>query len=180
MNSVLTNDILIGRPCGGVATLIHNSYKKIVLSHVSADRLPIVYIDTLVLVNVYLPCSPRGDTLDLLSDLLNEILSILSDIEYDKLLFGGDINCDPSITSNGSTLVNSFVSSLGANHLVLPTTIMDNLSIAAFTHVQEKLNRHSGIDHFFVAGFDPSGLVGYMTFVPQIAVIIFPIIYLDP
>jgi len=137
MNSVLKNDILIGRPFGGVATLVHNSYKQIVISHVSADKFTIVSIGTLVLVNVYLRCSPRGDTLDLLSDLLNEILSILSDIEYDKLLFGGDINCDPSITSNGFTLVNSFVSSLGAIYLVLPTTIMDNLSIAAFTHVQE-------------------------------------------
>jgi len=95
MNSVLRNDVLIGRPFGGVATLIHNSYQKIVISHVSADRFTIVSIGTLLLVNVHLPCSPRGDTLDLLSDLLNEILSILSDIEYDKLLFGGDINCDP-------------------------------------------------------------------------------------
>jgi len=36
---------------------------------------------------------------------------------------------------------------------------MDILSIAAFTHVQEKINRHSCIDHFFVASFDPFGLV---------------------
>jgi len=112
MTNTLSKNILTGRPFGGVATLIHNSYSKCITSHMCAERYNIISIGRLLLVNVYLPDSHRGDKLELLNDILNEKLSILSKIDYDILVFGGDINCNRSILSKGSALVNYCMSSL--------------------------------------------------------------------
>ena len=47
MEATVTKDILIGRPFGGVSTLIHNSYKEATVNHTCSEKFVIVSIGSI-------------------------------------------------------------------------------------------------------------------------------------
>ena len=147
MEATVTKDILIGRPFGGVSTLIHNSYKEATVNHTCSEKFVIVSIGSILLVNVYLPSAPSREKLEILSDILDEIFSAIENISYSTLIFGGDINCDPEINTPASTMIKQYLSNAKAQHCPIST----NIGSPKYTHFQETLGHFSCIDHFFIA-----------------------------
>ena len=91
-------------------------------------------------MNVYLPSSPQGDVLHLFQSILDDIFSIVTSLSYDLLIFGGDINCNPTEPSPASKNLVTSLNALGAKHCNFPPN--------TYTYVNTQ-GHFSCIDHFF-------------------------------
>jgi len=76
MTETLEHGILIGRPFGGVCTLIKNSIVSNAEILLCSDRSVIVRIGLLAFINVYLPCTSKH-SLVLIEEILAEIWVII-------------------------------------------------------------------------------------------------------
>jgi len=146
MDSVVSANTLVGRPFGGLATLIHNSHKDFIINHMCSERYNIISIGNLVLVNVYLPSTTRGDDTQLVDEILIEISNILKTIIFSHIIFAGDINCSPSAKGLTWKHLSAKINNLGVSHV-------PHLS-DTYTFRQENLGHFSCIDHFFSNCFD--------------------------
>ena len=151
MKSKLSNEILRGRPFGGITTLIKKSfYKKFsnVLSVKRSERFLVLKLDKLLIVNVYLPCCSCDDDYELLFSILNDLLDIISEVEHNSIIIGGDFNCNLLQYSTGMSIIQDFIhkinSSVCNNLLNGPCTI-------EYTYVVENRNAYSNIDYFIVS-----------------------------
>lgn len=102
MEKAVVTDIVIGRPKGGVCTLINTCFGSSIVNHSCAERFTVISIGMILLVNVYLPCASTVDSMDCIKDILDEIIDICIGIEHEYLIFGGDLNCDLNIVSKRS------------------------------------------------------------------------------
>ena len=68
------DNILVGRPFGSLATLIHHRHKDFIKNHVCSERYSIISVDSLVLVNVYLPTQYCSEDVFLVDEILTAIL----------------------------------------------------------------------------------------------------------
>ena len=153
MEKTLSNSVLYGRPFGGVAILINNSYKDIMKIHVCSERFVIITLSDVAFVNVYLPNYRTDNDRQVVIDLLEEIKTNLIQVDYSYLVFGGDINWDPEKSSPIFTSLSSFNSDLG---LVLCDNFLNEASnLVTHSFEQVKLGRYAYIDHFFVSLFHP-------------------------
>jgi len=91
MDYVLANNVLVGRPFGGVFALIRSSIIKSITNLACSDRFIIISIGSTILVNVYLHSSPQSEVLHFFKSTLNEIFSIVTNLQVTLLIFGGDI-----------------------------------------------------------------------------------------
>jgi len=82
MEDAFANDMLRGRPFGGVSILVHDLYKAAVCIHRSADRFVVLSIGNVVFVNLYLPNYRSQPDVLLTADLLDNLIIILADIQY--------------------------------------------------------------------------------------------------
>jgi len=143
IESTVGANTLVGRPFGGLATLIHSKHKDLITNHVCFERYNIISIGNLVLINVYLPCTLRGDDLYLVDEMFDAIYLQLENITFTDIVFGGNINCNPANNSTSWKRLSNKISKLGVSHVThLPNTC---------TFRQEKLNHSSCIDHFFIS-----------------------------
>jgi exonuclease III len=156
MEKVVRNDIILGRPFGGVSMLIKSTLDSAVVNHVCAERYNIISIGNLLLVNVYLPSASSVVKRDECIVVIEEIIDIILNIDYKFLIFGGDINCDPDINSPISQFLGSKLGELGAGHIKFkPVETIDNnnigVTIKEYTHILESNGYFSCIDHFFTS-----------------------------
>ena len=147
MEIALANGPLYGRPRGGVATLIHKSYQEFIINHMCSEKFNIISIGSLMLINVYLPSNLKKSELDAVVDIFEDIKCILEPLNFQYLIIGGDLNCDPSNNTALSKLIQSYMNDL---NLELCTSRLDICNNKVnHTFIQEKLGHFSTIDHFY-------------------------------
>ena len=141
MNTVVSKDILSGRPFGGLFTLIHDRYKNNIVSSFCSERFNIILLGTLALVNVYLPKVTDADTCSLFNFILRDIFDELEKIFFTHIILGGDINLDPAKSDRSWNILAKYLTKLK----------LDNVKHkpGTYTFFQEKLGHFSCIDHFF-------------------------------
>jgi len=100
---------LIGRPYGGVVTLIRNELLSECECLYTAERLVVVRIRDILLCNVYLPCTGTVDR----EFICEEIIAMLSDwrAKFPSCgwVLSGDFNAVLSDNSSVSRLLNKFL-----------------------------------------------------------------------
>jgi len=62
MEHAVSSGIIVGRPFGGLATLINNKYKDFIFDHNCSKRFNIISLVGIGLVNVYLPSITDNDS----------------------------------------------------------------------------------------------------------------------
>jgi len=82
MESAVQSNTLVGRPFGGVATLIKNCQSQHILEHVCAERYNIISIRSYLLVNLYLPSISNNVDTFMVTDLIDEIVAKISSISF--------------------------------------------------------------------------------------------------
>lgn len=143
MADVLGSGPFYGRPYGGTATLVKREFAPLVLNIISNDRLTAIKLSNWIVVNVYMPCSGTPNRQLLYSDILQEILALMSTYSGCNLLIGGDFNVNLDCHSSVSDVVNGFLSD---NNMVRCDVLFPVSS--KFTYVNEALNNKSTIDYF--------------------------------
>ncbi len=145
MERVVESGIWRGRPFGGVATLIPNSWLGGVQYVYTAERFVLLVINNVVLLNLYLPCVARGSA-NLLAAVLGEVEAQLDLYDDLPIICGGDLNTDIVKRSAHSDLVLSFMQ---AHRLIACNTICPpNLD---YTYFNEARNQRSMTDFFLVS-----------------------------
>jgi len=146
MSKRIESGMLIGRPFGGVVTLINNRLRNITQTVHCDERFCIVKIGDnrdIVIVNVYLPCQGTQDRSILCDDLLAQILSWCDRYSGCDLIIAGDFNCClDSISDPVSHQLNNLVS-----HYMLQCCDILFPGPSSATYINEALNQHSYIDY---------------------------------
>ncbi len=73
MTASVESGVLRGRPFGGLMTLVSNKYQQYCHVVCALERVVIVAVGNLLVINVYLPCSGTNDRLDICEDILDTI-----------------------------------------------------------------------------------------------------------
>jgi len=146
MNTALSNDVLRGRPFGGVAVLVCDIYRKRLTICKCAKRFVILLVNKVAFVNIYLPGYRDANDAQLVSDLLEEICICLVDITYDYVVVGGDLNFDPILSTNFSRIFYKFADDLNIELGVNQFPGINNLVTHTFEQSSQK--KFTNIDHF--------------------------------
>ena len=93
------SDVLFGRPYGGACILLNNRYVRCVKFVFCAERFAVLQLKSVVLVNLYMPCKTKRLTSSTLADIsvedvLDEVSSCLTTLDYEYLVIGGDFDVD--------------------------------------------------------------------------------------
>ena len=99
----------------------------------------------LLWLNTYFPTDPGGNNFDEaeLLEVLNEIETVLDKVEFDDVVWNGDLNYDPTRTTGFVTTVNRFLSRLGLSR------VWDHFPID-YSHIHTDFKSTSTLDHFIV------------------------------
>ena len=157
--------IKAGRPYGGVAICYHASLKcKIV--KIPSDSKSIcalkISIDeiSILLINVYMPCSENNEALDKYTNILEEISSLCIKSATQHLIIAGDYNADPSRNDRRTTLFKNFISQ---ENLI---NILDmNIANVPYTYWNQRVTppTTSTVDHFLISPNLANTVVKYET-----------------
>ena len=134
---------LIGRPFGGVATLVKRQLLNVVKCIHTSERYVIIKVGELLIVNVYLPCDGTVNRTAIYSDVLNDVLSWRVNYAAYPCIIGGDFNIDLDIVNPVSCYVNK----------VLRDNMFDRCDKLfgcshKYTYVNENLQHFSKLDYF--------------------------------
>ena len=157
--------IKAGRPYGGVAICYHANLKcKIV--KIPSDSKSIcalkISIDeiSILLINVYMPCSENNEALDKYTKILEEISSLCIKSATQHLIITGDYNADPSRNDRRTTLFKNFISQ---ENLI---NILDmNIANVPYTYWNQRVTppTTSTVDHFLISPNLANTVVKYET-----------------
>jgi len=115
VDDAVSRDCLVGRFLGGVAIYVNENLAVITKLISLKIRYIILQIKQLLLINVYLPCVSavgRDDEyIECLADITNEI----SELQYDDIILGGDLNVELSDKDVACRQLHSFVKDLQLN-----------------------------------------------------------------
>ena len=161
------NDIRRGRPYGGVSICYHSKIKcnveiiSTTSKNICAQKI-ILDNFSILLINVYMPCSDNRDTLNEYSTILQEISNICIINETNLLVIGGDWNADPSRNDGRARLFKEFIYNEGLLNALdldladVPYTY-DNFRQKNVPHVT------STIDHFLISPNLKDSIISYNT-----------------
>jgi len=92
--------VLCGRPSGGIAIFVkqHIATKITVIKLTS--RYIILKFGTILLINVYLPCTSSCDWEDEYMETLACICNNVYDVQYSYIIWGGDFNVKASFAKH--------------------------------------------------------------------------------
>lgn len=155
MNKKCCENIINGRPFGGVAFLINNSILEdisLIGNNESGRCIAMMYkcnARNFLICNVYFPCIsslPRNDYINELCDIMGYIEFIICNNVHDYVIICGDTNFNCNNSHQGYSV---FSQLLNENNMVC----CDNLNKGKIinTYFNESLNRETIIDHFFVS-----------------------------
>ena len=161
------NSIRRGRPYGGVSICYHSKIRCDVeiIPTTSKDICALkIILDniSILLINVYMPCSDNRKSLDDYSAILQEISDICTNNETNLLIIGGDWNADPSRNDGRTKLFKDFISNEGLLNALdldladVPYTY-DNFRQKNVAHVT------STIDHFLISPNLKDSVISYST-----------------
>ncbi len=90
MEEKISHGILMGRPFGGAATMVHRELMRVTTSLLCTERVSAVRVDKLLLINVYLP-TKSSDNRSLTDLLLNERCVLISMNSDCSIVVGGTL-----------------------------------------------------------------------------------------
>ena len=156
MEDRLNNDVLFGRPFGGVATLIKKSLITRVNCVLEDERCIILKLGSFLITNVYLPSYKINEVNDragrnTLLTLLESISEIFAKFHSCSLIMGGDFNCDVSKDGHGKSVFDFNALCVFQNKWKLCNSIDVINCNNKFTYVHDSLNHRSHIDFFLVS-----------------------------
>lgn len=139
--------ILFGRPYGGVGILVKNSLCINVKCVLKTERVVIILFKTIVIINTYLPCDD-GSALnkEIVIDTLSSISNVLSSLDYNFIIYGGDFNCDLKSDRPIAMLLQDFLNGLNMKCLDI-----DRSTKYTFGNITR--NCYSVIDFMYFAKF---------------------------
>ena len=94
MDKALSTSILRGRPWGGVGLLIKQELSKLVKFQKCEERFAIVAFEHLLLISVYMPSGNGQEVVDIITDLISMIESVIIQFPDHAIICGGDFNTD--------------------------------------------------------------------------------------
>ena len=155
VNKMDLNQIRPGRPYGGVSICYHSNIsckvETIITSckSICAKKINLNNI-SILLINVYMPCSDNRDTLDEYSAILQEISSICIKSATQFIIIGGDWNADPIRKDGRTKLFTEFI----ANENLMNALDL-NIANVPYTHESSRQDgwppTTSTIDHFLIS-----------------------------
>ena len=142
---------MTGRAKAGLAQLCRQEYdvKKVRVStsgfRVQAQVLELPTSRVLWL-NTYLPTDPKLQQYDdgELQEVLEEVRNILSSAQFDDIVWGSDLNWDPSRNTQFSRIIYQFIHEVGLVSLWETYTV-------PYTHVHTDGHSRSLLDHFLLS-----------------------------
>ena len=149
-------EIKVGKANGGTSICYHSN------SNCTVETIPTkskcfcaqkikIGLVSLLLINVYMPCSNEKESLEEYSKILLEVSSICLLNMVDFIIIGGDWNADPGRKDGKTTLFNEFLknenlyNALDAENADIPYTFMSNDKIG------NRVGSKSKIDHFIIS-----------------------------
>ena len=160
------NEVLVGRPYGGCAILYDDrmNCKSVVITCVS-KRLCACILQwpnsvRILLINVYMPFdSGNAQSLHEFKDVLQEVYDIVhSNQDIDRIVFGGDLNCDLQRLGERSRVLREFCvrfsAELCAEH---PASRVE------YTYRNDATGARSLVDHFVLTENLMANLSGHVT-----------------
>ena len=120
---------------------------------------------SLLIFNVYMPCSNDRESLDEYSNILNEISSICLLNNTDFIIMGGDWNADLSRTDGKTVLFKEFIknenlyNALESDIADVPYTFMSNDQFG------NRVGSNSKIDHFLISPSLKNSVMEYKTLI---------------
>ena len=152
ISGMSNNELLNGRPYGGVAILWHNSFKgNVTPITTESQRLCAVKITQngmgIILINAYMPCDTARGNDNIYQSVLNEISLLIEKANCDQIIIGGDFNTDLSrLYSNHTTSLISFVEQENLNF-----GIHSSKCDVKYSYVSKMNGLKSLIDHFIMS-----------------------------
>jgi len=157
----VTRGPLVGRPYGGVSILIKNELRSVTECMSCADRFAVIRVGSVIIINVYLPCSGTADRLSLIDDVLQEAWSWRLKYPNCSVVIGSNFNTDLDTCNDASYCINNF-----ANNHSLVRGDANFSDKRRQTYVNESLGHSSVIDYFICDTGDD--IVDYSVLDPEI------------
>jgi len=133
---------LVGRPFGGVFTLIKSSLLSVTRCIHVAERFVIVLVGDVLLINVYLPCVGTVDRDIITNDMLLEICTFKEQYDNCGCLLAGDFNTDLDKNTNVSKDINHYLMDNNFSRCD-----MLNPSSIPYTYANDSLSHYSRLDY---------------------------------
>lgn len=148
MDSLLSHDVLKGRPFGGTLTLAKKSLSTHMKHVLSKERVVIIEINNILFINVYLPCNDSSlNYRETLLEIFTDISDAIDDINYKGLVFGGDFNCKMSSNGDHSHMVKDFLDAYDMKFIdLLKYNVND-----AYTFSNEAKGSYTIIDYLCIS-----------------------------
>jgi len=161
MENRVQSGILLGRPYGGVMSLINNKWRSITETVCCSERYTVIRVANYLIVNMYLPCVGAADRLLLCEDILAEIQAWRFKYNMCECIIAGDLNCNLDSGDQVAAVVSGFIqsSSLTRCDHLFPSSI-------SATYINTHLNQQSYIDYILTS--DPGSLLGFKILDPDI------------
>jgi len=146
MDDAVSRDCLVGRPFGGVAIYVNENLAGITKLISLKTRYIISQIKQLLLINVYLPCVSAvgrdNEYIECLAVITNEI----SELQYDDIILGGDLNVELNDKDVPCRQLHSFVKDLQLNFVDDKISTDDKSTYRVLS-----TGACSSVDHFAVS-----------------------------
>lgn len=147
LGDMIESGPLVGRPFGGVMTLIRNDLLPVCECVNASERFVIVKVGDVLCVNVYLPCFGTVDRESIYEEVLEYICYWRSQYPACSCILGGDFNVDldvlPSSSSRVIDIIKKFVSD---NKLCRCDQLF--VSPIRYTYLNEAQKHYSKLDYF--------------------------------
>ena len=157
--------IKAGRPYGGVAICYHSNIKcKIEPIHTISKSICALKISlnqlSLLLVNVYMPCSDNFDAVEKYRTILEEISSLCIKSTTQHLILAGDWNADPRRHDVRTTVFKEFISQEN-----LFNALDKDISNVPYTYWNQRVTppSTSTVDHFLLTPNLSNTMISYET-----------------
>jgi hypothetical protein len=124
---------------------VFNLNTKVDIIH-SDENFIVLKINHVLLVNLYLPCVKDDISLDKLNLILDLLVEVCLNTNYEDILVGGDFNCNVLLDSNLAKCINAKLLCINAIHSY---NFLVESSGKSFTFSVPSRNAYSHIDFFF-------------------------------
>ena len=145
MSDTVGAGMLVGRPFGGVMSLVHNRLRPITSVINCSDRYVITKINDIVIINMYLPCSGTPNRNFISECVLYEIQTFCDRFSNCKFIFGGDFNVNLDSSDTASNTILTFMRKYNAFQCDLSCGSKCDKP----TYINESLKQSSRIDYIF-------------------------------
>lgn len=161
MDKAVESGPLIGRPYGGVCTLIKSELANCITILNVSEKYVLIKLCNSIVLNLYLPCVGSSDRLSIIDDILLEVEVYLENSTADNIIVGGDMNMDLNASNLAVTLLTNFMNRNGLKRCDELCNKMNE-----FTYINHSLGHYSCIDYLFVT--DETRLLCYDVIEPEV------------